>query len=72
MLVSCDDARRRLSYAVVGGKPKYHHAAMQVVAIDAGSSRIDWVTDVLPDDLAPFIDARMEAGAIAIERGLSG
>ncbi|MBO9622060.1 MAG: SRPBCC family protein [Sphingomonas sp.] len=72
MLVSCDDAHRRLSYAAVGGKSKFHHASMQVVPLDAESSRIDWVTDLLPDELAPFIDARMEAGTAAIERGLSG
>ena len=70
MLVSCDEERSRLSYAAVGGKARFHHAAMQVIAIDARSSRLEWTTDLLPDDVAPFVAARMDAGLEAIRHGM--
>ena len=70
MLISSDDGRARLSYGAVGGKARFHHAAMQVVALDDRSSRIEWTTDVLPDEMAPFVAARMDAGLEAIRHGM--
>jgi len=70
-LVSRDELRRRLSYAAVAGQARHHHAVMHVVPVDERSSRIEWVTEVLPDHIAGFIEKRMDEGAAAIMRGFS-
>lgn len=67
VLVTCDDARKRLVYAVASERVKQHSASIQIVA-DGDRSRMIWITDVLPDEIAPYIDAQMELGADAIRK----
>jgi hypothetical protein len=67
VLVTCDDARKRLVYAVVSERVKQHSASIQIVA-DGARSRMIWITDVLPNEIAPYIDAQMELGAAAIRK----
>lgn len=69
VLVTREETRRRLSYAAVGGQSRHHHAVMEVVPVDERSSRIEWVTEILPDSFAPFVAQRMDHGADAIARG---
>lgn len=71
VLVSCDENRRRLSYTAVGGQSRHHHASMEVVRLDERSSRIEWLTDILPDAFEPFVATRMDAGIAAVARGLA-
>lgn len=71
VLVARDDTRRRLSYTAVRGRSSHHHAVMEVVPIDDKSSRIVWVTDVLPDSIGAFVAQRMDDGIAAIKRGFS-
>ncbi len=68
-LVTRDDAARRLVYTVVGGRASHHNASAQVFAHEAGS-RLVWITDLLPDELAAPIGAMMEQGAAAMARHL--
>ena len=70
LIVDIDDAARRLAYAAVGGRAAHHHATMQVFAAPGGGSRLVWVTDVLPEEVAGPIRAMVEAGAEAIRRTL--
>ena len=67
VLVTCDDARKRLVYAVASERVKQHSASIQIVA-DGDRSRMIWITDVLPNEIAPYIDAQMELGAAAIRK----
>ena len=67
VLVTCDDARKRLVYAVVSERVKQHSASIQIVP-DGERSRMIWITDVLPNEIAPYIDAQMELGAAAIQK----
>lgn len=67
VLVTCDDARKRLVYAVASERVKQHSASIQIIA-DGDRSRMIWITDVLPDEIAPYIDAQMELGADAIRK----
>ncbi len=62
-LVSCDDATRRLVYAVVGGRLSHHNAAAEVSEDGPGRTRFVWTTDLLPDAMAPAIEAMMTRGA---------
>jgi hypothetical protein len=75
-LVTIDDDRCRLVYTVVesGLGARHHQSSVEVVdaADGEGGSRLVWTTDVLPDDLAPIIDALMEQGADAMVHALAG
>src|SRR6201991_4825263 len=66
LLVDCDDARRRLVYAVVSERLKQHSAAVQVTAESDGRSRLAWTVDVLPHDIAPYMNAQMDQAALAM------
>jgi hypothetical protein len=78
-LVSLDDDRRRLVYAVVdsGLGFEHHQSSVDVVdVVEPGGDRVDdrvgcrivWTTDLLPDKLAETIDGLMSAGAAAMQR----
>lgn len=70
LLVTCDDSRKRLVYAVISERMRQHSASVQIVP-DGERSRMIWITDVLPNEIAPYIESQMEAGAIAIRKAFS-
>jgi Polyketide cyclase / dehydrase and lipid transport len=72
LIVDVDDGARRLVWAVVEGRPRHHNASLQVFAEAGKSSRIVWIADLLPNDLAEAIAGMMEQGMRAIERTLEG
>ena len=67
IIVTLDDDTRRLAYAATGGRLTHHNASVQVHA-DPDGSRIVWTADLLPDDLAPAIDAMMDDGVRAMKQ----
>jgi hypothetical protein len=69
-IVDLDDAARRLAYSVVEWQATHHHATFQVFADGERRSRIVWIADLLPHDLANVVDAMMEQGCAAIKRTL--
>jgi len=60
ILVDSDDARRRLVYAIVSERLSQHSASAQVFAEGDGRSRVVWTADVLPHEIAPYMDAQMD------------
>jgi hypothetical protein len=70
LLVDCDDARRRLVYAVISERVKQHSASVQVFADGDGRSRLVWIVDVLPHEIAPYMDAQMDQAALAMQKAL--
>src|SRR5258707_3461486 len=66
LLVDCDDARRRLAYAVVSERIKQHSPSVQVTADGEARSRLIWIVDVLPNEIAPYIDSQMDQAARAL------
>jgi hypothetical protein len=60
VIVSVDDDARRLAWTIVGGRMTHHHGVAQVFDDGGGRSRLVWTTDLLPDALAPAIEAMME------------
>ncbi|SDI55908.1 MULTISPECIES: SRPBCC family protein [Bradyrhizobium] len=70
-LVDCDDKRRRLVYAIASERLKQHSASAQVFAESDGRTRFVWITDVLPNEIAPYIDAQMDQGALAMQKALA-
>ena len=70
LLVDCDDARRRLVYAVISERMKQHSASVQVVADGDTRTRLIWIVDVLPNEIASYIDGQMDQAALAMQRAL--
>lgn len=52
LIVTIDDEARRLVYASVAGRATHHNASFQVFAEGEARTRLVWITDVLPDELA--------------------
>jgi carbon monoxide dehydrogenase subunit G len=70
LLVDCDPARRRLVYAAISERIKQHSASVQVFAEGAAGSRLVWTADVLPHEIAPYIDGQMDQATLAMKQAL--
>jgi carbon monoxide dehydrogenase subunit G len=70
VIVDVNDSERRLVWSASGGRLTHHNASAQVVAESNGSSRLVWIADLLPDDMAGAIAAMIEQGTIAMKRTL--
>ena len=69
-LVDCDEARRRLVYAIANERVSHYSASVQVVADGEACTRLIWIVDVLPHEIAPYIDAQMDQAALAMQKAL--
>jgi len=69
-IVSLDEATRRLVWTSEGGRTTHYNSSAQVLAEPGGGARVVWLTDLLPDSVAPMIDAAMSAGASAMKAAL--
>ena len=67
-LVDCDEARRRLVYAIRDERVSHYSASAQVLADGDANSRLIWIVDVLPSEIAPYIDSQMELGVQAMQK----
>ena len=70
LLVDCDEARRRLVYAVISERVKQHSASVQVLPDGDTRTRLIWIVDVLPHEIAPYIGGQMDQAALAMQRAL--
>lgn len=71
LIVDVDDAARRLVWAVVGSPRLTHHnGAMQVVAEGDRGSRVVWIADVLPHEVAGYIGDLMQQGLGTMKKTL--
>jgi carbon monoxide dehydrogenase subunit G len=70
LLVDCDDTRRRLVYAVVSERIKQHSASVQVLADGETRTRLIWIVDVLPNEIAAYMEAQMDQAALAMQTAL--
>jgi hypothetical protein len=70
LIVDIDDEARRLVWAVVEGRPTHHNGSLQVFAEAGGRSRVVWIADLLPHDLAGPIGGMMERGMRAMQQTL--
>jgi hypothetical protein len=70
LVVDLDDARMRFAYSIVAGRATHHNASFQVQAVDAGRCRVNWITDVLPDDLRDPFERMIDAGIAAMRATL--
>jgi len=71
LIVDVDDAARKLVWAVVGSPRLTHHnASMQVFADGERRSRVVWIADVLPNEIAGYIAGLIEEGLGTMKKTL--
>src|SRR5277367_6692057 len=68
LLVGCDDARKRLVYAVISERVKQHSASVQVIADGEARCRLVWIVDVLPHEIAAYMNGQMDLAAAAMQK----
>ena len=66
----CDDARQRLVYAVISDRVKHYNASVQVTADGEAGTRMIWIVDVLPNEIAPYISGQMDLAVLAMQKTL--
>ena len=67
LIVDLDDHARRLAWSARGGRLTHHNASVQVFADGAGCSRLVWIADLLPNELATDIRAMIEQAAAVMK-----
>ena len=71
-LVTIDDGDRRIVYTIRSNRLAHHNASAQVFEHGDGVCRFVWITDVLPDDIAHYIDSQMDQGMAAMKGNFAG
>lgn len=69
LIVDLDEEARRLAWSAVGGQLSHHNASVQVFA-DGEGSRIVWIADLLPNELAEGIRSMIEQGCVIMKETL--
>ncbi len=59
-----------MAYAARGGRTTHHNASMQVIALGENHSRLVWITDLLPNEVAAVIQELVEQGAATMKQTL--
>lgn len=72
VIVDIDDAARRVAWSATGGHLTHHNASAQVFEQGVTASRIVWVADLLPKEMAPAIAGMIEQGLGAMKATLEG
>ena len=67
-LVDCDEARRRLVYAIANERMSHYSASVQVLSDGDARSRLVWTVDLLPNEIAPYVDGQMDQAALAMRK----
>lgn len=70
LIVDVDPERRRVAWAVVGGRLSHHNASAQAFAEGDMACRIVWIADFLPDEHAASIATMIDQGLAAMKRTL--
>jgi hypothetical protein len=70
LIVDVDPGRRRIAWAVVGGRLSHHNASAQAFAEGDAACRIVWIADFLPDEHAPQVAAMIDQGLAAMKTTL--
>jgi carbon monoxide dehydrogenase subunit G len=71
LIIDIDDAARRLVWSVVGSPRMTHHnASLQVFADGERRSRVVWIADLLPNEIAGYIAGMIEQGLGTMKKTL--
>ncbi len=68
VLVDCDETRQRLVYAINNERLKHYSASVQVIAEGATACRLVWTIDMLPNELAAYVEGQTKDAVRAIHK----
>jgi len=71
-IVSVDNTLRRLVYSATGGRATHHNASVQVFDDPPTGCRVEWVVDLLPDEVVGSVDGMMNQAVAVMQRTLNG
>jgi hypothetical protein len=70
LIIDINDITHRLVWSAVGGRLTHHNASLQVFDDGKGGSRVVWIADLLPNELAGVIEGMIEQGMDAMKETL--
>lgn len=70
LIVDLDEQARRLAWSARGGRLSHHNASVQVFADGDQRTRLVWIADLLPDELASDIRGMIEHAATVMKQTL--
>jgi carbon monoxide dehydrogenase subunit G len=70
VIVAVDESQRRVVWSATGGSLTHHNGSAQVTTDTMGETKVVWVADLLPDEVAPVIEAMMDQGMAVMKRTL--
>ena len=65
-IVTLDEAERRVVWSATGTRLRHHNASVQVFDAGPARSRLVWIADLLPDEMAPAIAAMIDDATAAM------
>jgi hypothetical protein len=68
VLIDCDETRQRLVYAISNERLKHYSASVQVIADGDGKSRLLWTIDMMPNELALYVEGQTKQAVLAMHR----
>jgi carbon monoxide dehydrogenase subunit G len=69
-IIDLDDHARRLVWSTDGGPLTHYNASVQVFAEHEGRTRVVWIADLLPNEMAETIGGMIDQGMSAMKRTL--
>jgi carbon monoxide dehydrogenase subunit G len=69
-IVDINDSDRRLVWSASGGRTTHYNASVQVFDGEDDGARVVWIADLLPDAVAPDIQAAIEQGMAVMKKTL--
>ena len=69
-MLDVNDDDRRVAWAAEGGQFKHYNASVQVFDEGADRSRIVWIADLLPNELATNVAEMIEQGLAVMKQTL--
>lgn len=69
-IIDVSESDHRVSWTASSDRLEHHNASAQILPKDAGSCRVVWIVDLLPDAMAPAIATMVAAGLAAMKATL--
>lgn len=70
-LIALDAECRRLVYAIIGGRAAHYNASVQVIPEDVGRCRVEWIIDLMPDEIADYVRGQTRLAVGDMQRTLA-
>ncbi|VTU34254.1 Polyketide cyclase / dehydrase and lipid transport [Variovorax sp. PBL-H6] len=70
VIVDLDDTARRLVWSASGGRLSHHNASLQIFDEGGGQSRLVWIADLLPREMAGPIAGMIDEGMRVMKKTL--